>query len=65
MKAYNVVNLLAVVGCVTLTSNVYAQASSALPMASSPGAKRGTPNSFIRSALFAAIQGKDRKIGCS
>lgn len=26
-----------------------------------PEAKRGTPNSFIRSALFAAIQGKDRQ----
>ena len=26
-----------------------------------PEAKRGTPNSFIRSALFSAIQGKDRK----
>jgi hypothetical protein len=26
-----------------------------------PDAKRGTPNSFIRSALFSAIQGKDRQ----
>lgn len=26
-----------------------------------PDSKRGTPNSFIRSALFAAIQSKDRK----
>ena len=26
-----------------------------------PEAKRGAPNSFLRSALFAAIQGKDRK----
>lgn len=26
-----------------------------------PDAKRGTPNSFIRSALFSAIQSKDRK----
>jgi hypothetical protein len=26
-----------------------------------PEAKRGTPNSFIRSALFSAIQGKDRQ----
>ena len=26
-----------------------------------PEAKRGTPNSFIRSALFSAIQSKDRQ----
>jgi len=25
-----------------------------------PDNRRGTPNSFIRSALFSAIQGKDR-----
>jgi osmotically-inducible protein OsmY len=41
MKACNVVNLLVVVGCVTLTSNVYAQASNAMPMASSPAASSG------------------------
>jgi hyperosmotically inducible periplasmic protein len=35
MKRCNVVNLLVVVGCVMLTSNVYAQASNAMPMASS------------------------------
>jgi osmotically-inducible protein OsmY len=41
MKACNVVNLLVVAGCVTLTSNVYAQASNAMPMASSPAASSG------------------------
>lgn len=41
MKARYVVNLLVVMGCVTLTSNVYAQASNAMPMASSPGASSG------------------------
>ncbi|MBC8742924.1 BON domain-containing protein [Paraburkholderia sp. UCT31] len=41
MKAWNVVNLLVVVGCVTLTSNVYAQASNAMPMGSSPAASSG------------------------
>ena len=32
MKTCNAVNLLVVVGCVTLTSNVYAQASNAMPV---------------------------------
>ncbi|SAL85469.1 hypothetical protein AWB67_06951 [Caballeronia terrestris] len=41
MKACNVVNLLVVAGCVTLTSNVYAQASNAMPTASSPAASSG------------------------
>jgi osmotically-inducible protein OsmY len=41
MNARYVVNLLVVVGCVTLTSNVYAQASNAMPMASSPAASSG------------------------
>jgi osmotically-inducible protein OsmY len=41
MKARNIVNLLVVLGCVTLTSNVYAQASNAMPMASSPAAGSG------------------------
>lgn len=41
MKARNVVKLLVVLGCVTLTSNVYAQASNAMPMASSPTASSG------------------------
>jgi hyperosmotically inducible protein len=41
MKACNVVNLLIVAGCVTLTSNVYAQTSNAMPMASSPAASSG------------------------
>ncbi|HEX3635691.1 MAG TPA: BON domain-containing protein [Paraburkholderia sp.] len=45
MKACNVVNLLVVAGCVPLTSNVYAQASNAMPMASSPAAssRKATP----------------------
>jgi hypothetical protein len=62
MKACNVVNLLAVVGCVTLTSNVYAQASSALPMASSPGAKRALP--IASYAPLCSPQSR-AKIGCS
>jgi osmotically-inducible protein OsmY len=41
MKACNAVKLLVVVGCVTLTSNVYAQASDAVPMTSSPAAESG------------------------
>jgi hyperosmotically inducible periplasmic protein len=41
MKACNVVNLLVVAGCVMVTSNVYAQASNAMPMASSPAASSG------------------------
>jgi osmotically-inducible protein OsmY len=41
MKACNVVSLIVVVGGVTLTSNVYAQASNAMPMASSPAASSG------------------------
>jgi hyperosmotically inducible protein len=41
MKACNVVNLLVVVRCVTLTSNVYGQASNAMPMASSPAVSSG------------------------
>lgn len=45
MKACNVATLLVVVGCVTLTSNVYAQTSVAIPMPSSPAAPsdRATP----------------------
>jgi osmotically-inducible protein OsmY len=45
MKVCNVVNLLAVVGCVTLTSNVYAQVSDAMPIASSPAAGSGKATS--------------------
>ncbi|WP_168788752.1 BON domain-containing protein [Paraburkholderia aromaticivorans] len=41
MKACNLVNLLVVVGCVTLMSNVYAQASDAMPTASNPAASSG------------------------
>jgi osmotically-inducible protein OsmY len=41
MKACNVVSLIVVVGGVTLASNVYAQASNAMPMASSPAASSG------------------------
>jgi hyperosmotically inducible periplasmic protein len=41
MKACNVVSLIVVAGCVTLASNVYAQASNAMPMASSPAASPG------------------------
>ncbi|MFL9961441.1 BON domain-containing protein [Paraburkholderia sediminicola] len=41
MKACSVMNLLVVVGCATLASNVYAQASNAMPMASSPAASSG------------------------
>src|SRR5437868_7071378 len=41
MKACNVVKLLLVAGCVTLTWNVYAQASNAMPATSSPAAPSG------------------------
>jgi hyperosmotically inducible periplasmic protein len=41
MKAFNVASLLIVVGCVTLTPNVYAQAANAMPMASSAAASSG------------------------
>ncbi|SIT35609.1 Transport-associated protein [Paraburkholderia ribeironis] len=41
MKACNVVSLIVLVGCVTLTSNVYAQATDTMPMASSPAASSG------------------------
>lgn len=41
MKAWNVANLLVVAGCVTLTSNVYAQASNTMPMGSGPAASSG------------------------
>jgi osmotically-inducible protein OsmY len=41
MKACNVLSLIVVVGGVTLTSNVYAQASDAMPMASRPAAGSG------------------------
>ena len=45
MKTCNAVNLLVVVGCVTLTSNVYAQSSNVMPMTSSPTASsaKATP----------------------
>lgn len=36
------------------------EATSAIQLPLWPEAKRGTPNSFIRSALFSAIQSKDR-----
>ncbi|TDY19891.1 hypothetical protein B0G81_0012 [Paraburkholderia sp. BL6665CI2N2] len=41
MKACNVANLLAVVGCVTLTSNGYAQAIDAMAIASTPAVTSG------------------------
>jgi hyperosmotically inducible protein len=41
MKTRNVLNLLVAAGCVALTSNVYAQASNAMPMAQSPAASSG------------------------
>ncbi|MGT2473001.1 transporter [Paraburkholderia steynii] len=45
MKIRNVLTLLAVIGCVTLTSNAYAQASDSMSMASTPAApsKKATP----------------------
>ena len=36
------------------------EATQAIQLPLWPEPKRGTPNSFIRSALFAAIQSKDR-----
>ena len=41
MKACNVASLIVVVGCVTSTPSVYAQATSAMPMASGPAAGSG------------------------
>lgn len=41
MKASNLVSLIVVTGCVTLTSNVHAQASNPMPMASSRAASSG------------------------
>jgi hyperosmotically inducible periplasmic protein len=38
MKAFDVASLLVVMGCMTLTPNVYAQATTAMPMAASPAA---------------------------
>jgi osmotically-inducible protein OsmY len=45
MKACNIVSLLIVMECVTLTSNVFAQATNAMPMTSSPAASssKATP----------------------
>ncbi|HWT35289.1 MAG TPA: BON domain-containing protein [Paraburkholderia sp.] len=45
MKIRNVLQVLAVIGCVTLTSSVYAQASDEMAMASAPAAhsKKATP----------------------
>ncbi|CAB3754806.1 BON domain-containing protein [Paraburkholderia solisilvae] len=41
MKARTVASLLVLMGCVTLTPNVYAQANNAMPMASGPAASSG------------------------